>query len=132
MKSSKKVSHSKGATAAQAAVVSESTEFTLVRLLQDDQKWESDPLENVEKLLNLLEVIDREDSDKFSQKFSKKGGKDTEIESSLRDEAARLSRLHDWLSNHSSISQSQQRNDLQFSCGETETGGLNSDFKGNR
>ena len=99
---------------------SKMTEETLVRLLQDDVKWELQPLVCVEELLSMLEHIDDATVDESSER--------REYTRSLVDDEACLTALQEWLKNHSNCAQNdKQEEDWKFS-----STGMHLDSKGSR
>ena len=96
------------------------TEETLVRLLQDDAKWELQPLVCVGELLSMLDHID--------DAILNESSEDGEDVGTLRDDEACLAALQEWLKNHSNCSQNdEQEQDWKFS-----SSGVHLDAKGSR
>jgi hypothetical protein len=97
----------------------ETFEVTL-RLLQDDENWGLKSLESAKILLNLLQEIDKEHVLKKPEKEEKNATKS-------------LLKLQNWLKNHNKVSgDSSDNHHWQLSNENTESTGLNSDYKGNR
>ena len=104
----------------------QTTELKLVRLLQDDLEWDSNPIANVQTLFELFYIIDKEEAPGTS-------GPANDLEIEDRDEEALLQELDKWLKDHSSCSTDEsEKRDWLFSSKNTETSKSKDDSKGNR
>jgi hypothetical protein len=104
----------------------QTTELKLVRLLQDDLEWDSNPIARVQTLFELFDTIDREEVLGSSVPVN-----DTEIDD--RDEEALLQDLDKWLKDHSSSSTDEsEKRDWLLSSKSTESSKSKEDSKGNR
>jgi hypothetical protein len=104
----------------------QSTELKLVRLLQDDIEWDSNPIANVQTLFELFDIIDKEEALGSS-------GPPSDLDVEDRDEEALLQDLDKWLKDHSSCSTDEsEKRDWHFSSKSTESCKAKDDSKGNR
>lgn len=104
----------------------QTTESKLVRLLQDDLDWDLNPLGNVQKLLDMLETIDREDG-------TEKQVKVEALDTPKRDDEALLIDLQTWLNSNSTCSQNEEEvRDWQFASKSIDSVESAADSKGNR
>jgi hypothetical protein len=104
----------------------QTTELKLVRLLQDDKEWDSNPIANVQTLFELFDIIDKEEALGSS-------GPATDLDIEDRDEEALLQDLDKWLKDHSSCSTDEsEKRDWLFSSKSAESGKAKDDSKGNR
>lgn len=99
------------------------TESKLLRLLQDEKEWDINTFFSVQRLLELLEHLDAEDS-------ASKPAVGSPKETQERDDEALLKDLQKWLGDHGSCSMSaSQERDWQLSSVKTPP---NTDSRGNR
>lgn len=95
-------------------------EVKLLRLLQDDEKWDTHSLKSVQILLNLLQLINKEQVSKEHEKVE-------------RNETKSLIKLQNWLKNHNKVSGVSSDDQNWQLCNEDSVStGLQSDFRGNR
>lgn len=114
----KKVAHSASQT--------QTTELKLVKLLQDDLEWDSNPIASVQTLFELFDILDKEDVTGSTTPAN-------DLETEDRDEDALLQNLDNWLKDHSSCSTNDdEKRDWLFSSKSAESGEAKDDSKGNR
>lgn len=112
-------------SASKSAGYSKLTEEKLVRLLQDDIKWDLQPLLCVGELLDMLDHVDDLTVGEYSE-----GRVDNRAS---RNEEECLKTLQDWLRNHSTCSRNDNdEQDWKFSNSSTGLDGTSPDPKGNR
>lgn len=123
------MSKSKNSASKKAAVPvsqNQTTELRLVRLLQDDLEWDLNPIANVETLLDLFDIIDKEDV--LGSPDRAKG-----LDVDDRDEEALLQDLDEWLKEQSSCSTDESKErDWLFSSKSADSNKSRDDSKGNR